>query len=65
MINKDMLFIIMVIFWILIDIAAYLIFGSIGIAVSTLSCITLFSVITMLKVHYKPFNTWLEKDIKE
>jgi len=65
MTNKDMLFIIMIIIWALVDIVAYFVFGGIGVAIGSLSCITLFSVITMLKVHYKPFSTWLEKDIKE
>jgi len=66
MINKDILFIIMVIFWLLASFTAFIVFETITAAsITSLSCLVIFTLITILKVFYKPFDMWLEKNIKK
>ena len=62
--NKDLVFTISVIIWLVINISTVLLFSSDYIWLSNLVCILLFSILTIYKVRNKRFSNWLENNIK-
>lgn len=62
--NKDLIFTISVIIWLVINISTVLLFSSDYIWLSNLVCILLFSILTIYKVRNKRFSNWLENNIK-
>ena len=62
--NKDLVFTISVIIWLVINISTSLLFSSDYIWLSNLVCILLFSILTICKVRNKRFSNWLENNIE-
>ena len=63
--NKDLVFTISVIIWLVINISTSLLFSSDYIWLSNLVCILLFSILTICKVRNKRFSNWLENNIEK
>ncbi len=62
--NKDLVFTISVIIWLVINISTVLLFSSDYIWLSNLVCILLFSILTICKIKNKRFSNWLENNIE-
>ena len=62
--NKDLVFTISVIIWLVINISTVLLFSSDYIWLSNLVCILLFSILTICKFKNKRFSNWLENNIE-
>ena len=62
--NKDLVFTISVIIWLVINISTVLIFSSDYVWLSNLVCILLFSILTICKIKNKRFSNWLENNIE-
>ncbi len=62
--NKDLVFTISVIIWLVINISTSLLFSSDYIWLSNLVCILLFSILTICKFKSKRFSNWLENNIE-
>lgn len=62
--NKDLIFTISVIIWLIINLSTVLLFSSDYIWLSNLICILLFSILTICKFKIKRFSNWLENDRK-
>lgn len=61
--NKDLIFTISVIIWLISNILSFIFYKSDGVAVSNFVCILLFGTMTFIKVRSKKFSNWLENRI--
>lgn len=60
--NKDLIFTIFMIFWIILNIIVQILYGIDYIIFSNLFCIIVLSFIIIVKYNNKKFNNWLENE---
>ena len=60
MTNRDLIFIISAIVWLISNILAYIFYKSDGVTISNFIFIILFGSVTLIKIKNRKFGNWLE-----
>lgn len=60
---KDLIFTISVIIWLFSNVLSFIFYKSDGIFISNLLCMSLFGIMTIIKMKNKKFGNWLENKI--
>jgi uncharacterized membrane protein YcaP (DUF421 family) len=61
MLNRDKIFIIIVITWLISNVISYICFKSNGVTISNFSWMILMLILVIFKTKSRKFNNWLEK----